>query len=60
MDEKKTDGLKGADPERKRRGDRLGEQLRRMYDDVTHENVPDEFLKLLEEADRRSAPKDQA
>jgi hypothetical protein len=56
MDDKKTDGRKVADTERKRRGDRLGEQLRRLYDDVTHENVPDDFLRLLEEADRsRSA-----
>lgn len=52
MDDKKTDGRKVADTERKRRGDRLGEQLRRLYDDVTHENVPDDFLRLLEEADR--------
>lgn len=56
MDEKKTAGRKQADTERKRRGDRLGEQLRRLYDDVTHESVPDDFLRLLEEADRaRSA-----
>ena len=61
MDDKKTDSPKGADPERKRRGDRLGDQLRRLYDDVTHESVPDEFLRLLEEADRRkSSSSDQA
>jgi hypothetical protein len=52
MDDKKTDGRRVADTDRKRRGDRLGEQLRRLYDDVTQENVPDDFMRLLEEADR--------
>ena len=52
MDEKKTTGRNEAGTDRKRRGDRLGEQLRRLYDDVTHENVPDDFLRLLEQADR--------
>ena len=52
MDDKKTDGRRVADTERKRRGDRLGEQLRRLYDDVTQESVPDDFMRLLEEADR--------
>ena len=52
MDEKKTAGHKATDTERKRRGDRLGDQLRRLYDDVTHESVPDDFMRLLEEADR--------
>ena len=52
MDEKKTAGHTEAETDRKRRGDRLGDQLRRLYDDVTHENVPDDFLRLLEEADR--------
>ena len=56
MDDKRTDGRKEADTERKRRGDRLGEQLRRLYDDVTHENVPDDFLRLLEEAERARSP----
>ena len=56
MDEEKTTGRKQADAERKHRGDRLGEQLRRLYDDVTHENVPDDFLRLLEEAERARSP----
>ncbi|KCZ89549.1 MULTISPECIES: NepR family anti-sigma factor [Hyphomonas] len=56
MDDKRTDGRKEADTERKRRGDRLGEQLRRLYDDVTHESVPDDFMRLLEEADRNRTP----
>ena len=30
---------------------RIGDQLRRMYDEVVMEPVPDEFLKLLEDAD---------
>jgi hypothetical protein len=52
MDGKKTGGPKVADPEQKRRGDRLGQQLRQLYDDVTQESVPDDFMRLLEEADR--------
>ena len=36
----------------KRRTQRIGEQLRRVYDEVAQEDVPDEFLRLLEEADR--------
>jgi hypothetical protein len=55
MDEKKTGGPNPADTERKRRGDRLGQQLRQLYDDVTHESVPDDFMRLLEEADRKRA-----
>ncbi|NBC21221.1 MAG: RNA polymerase subunit sigma-70 [Alphaproteobacteria bacterium] len=31
--------------------DRIGDQLRRLYDDVANEPIPEEFLKLLEEAD---------
>lgn len=30
---------------------KIGDQLKRLYDDVTSEPVPDEFLKLLEQAD---------
>ncbi|MBB36237.1 MAG: hypothetical protein CME88_16300 [Hirschia sp.] len=30
---------------------RIGDQLRRMYDEVVMEPVPDEFLKLLDDAD---------
>ena len=55
MDGKKTGSPKMADPEQKRRGDRLGQQLRQLYDDVTQENVPDDFMRLLEEADRKRA-----
>ncbi len=59
MDEKKTDGQAKADSEQKRRGDRLGRQLRRLYDDVTHEHVPDDFLRLLEEADKARSSGDE-
>ena len=31
---------------------RIGDQLRRLYDDVTQEPVPDEFMQLLEQADK--------
>ena len=36
----------------KRRTQLIGEQLRRVYDEVAQEDVPDEFLRLLEEADK--------
>lgn len=32
----------------------IGNQLRQLYDDVAKEPVPDDFLKLLEEADEQS------
>ncbi|MFC7292684.1 NepR family anti-sigma factor [Hirschia litorea] len=38
---------------------RLGDQLKRLYDDVVQEPIPDEFFKLLEQADEQaSSPKD--
>ena len=39
--------------ERKRQ-ERLGGHLRKMYDDVASEPVPDDFLRLLEDADKAS------
>lgn len=42
---------------RKIRQRRLGDQLRRIYEDVTTEPVPDEFLNLLEQADQSSNKK---
>ena len=42
---------------RKARQKRLGDQLRKIYDDVTSEPVPDEFLNLLEQADDVSKKK---
>lgn len=33
------------------RQERIGDQLRKLYDDVANEPVPDDFLRLLEEAD---------
>ncbi|MEL6244893.1 MAG: NepR family anti-sigma factor [Pseudomonadota bacterium] len=40
----------------KQRQDRIGDRLRQLYDEVANEPVPDDFLKLLEEAD--DAPDD--
>ncbi len=37
----------------RRRQDPLGRRLRQMYDSVVSEDVPDEFLSFLEEADER-------
>lgn len=35
----------------------IGRQLRQVYDDVVGEAVPDRFLRLLEELERKQAPK---
>jgi len=47
---------RGADDDRGRklRQKRIGDQLRRLYDEVTEEAVPEEFLNLLEQADNSS------
>ena len=34
---------------------RIGSQLRKLYDDVASEPVPDDFLKLLEAADQKKS-----
>ncbi len=40
----------------RRRQDPIGRRLRQMYDDVVSEDIPDDFLGFLEQADeRRSA-----
>ena len=39
--------------DRRSRQKRIGNQLRRLYDNVATEPVPDDFLKLLEEADKK-------
>ena len=46
-----------TDRSRKVRQRRIGDQLRRLYDDVTTEPVPDEFLNLLEKADKSTSKK---
>lgn len=50
----KQNGRSSDNTSRQRRlGNRMiGERLRQMYDGVVQENVPDEFLKLLEEAEQ--------
>lgn len=32
----------------------IGEQLKRVYQEVVDDGVPSEFMRLLEEADRKS------
>ena len=39
----------------RRRQDPIGRRLRKMYDDVVSEDIPDDFLGLLEQADERRA-----
>ncbi len=46
----------GASQARKR-GEKIGQQLRKLYDDVAHESVPDDFFRLLDEADKASSGK---
>ncbi|RIJ26312.1 hypothetical protein D1224_00075 [Henriciella barbarensis] len=46
-----TGGSADDDRARKLRQKRIGDQLRRLYDEVTEESVPEEFLNLLEQAD---------
>lgn len=35
----------------------IGRELRRMYDDVAQENIPQDFLDLLKEIDDSTPPK---
>ena len=42
----------------RRRQDAIGRRLRQMYDDVVSEEVPEDFLSFLEEADGRAAESD--
>lgn len=35
----------------------IGRELRRMYDDVAQESVPDEFLELLQQIDSKTEKK---
>ena len=51
--------LNGKDPEgrggQRRLGNRaIGERLRQMYDGVVGESVPDDFFKLLEQAEAKA------
>jgi len=39
----------------RRRQDPIGRRLRQMYDDVVGEDIPDDFLSMLEQADERLA-----
>lgn len=39
----------------RRRQDPIGRRLRQMYDEVVSEDVPDDFMSFLEQADERKA-----
>jgi hypothetical protein len=39
----------------RRRQDPIGRRLRQMYDDVVSEDVPDDFMSFLEQADDRKS-----
>lgn len=55
-DQDKIEASSGRDDEearsRRLRQKRIGNQLRRLYEDVATEPIPDDFMKLLEEADK--------
>lgn len=34
---------------------KIGVQLKQLYDEIVSEDVPDDFMKLLEEADKKSS-----
>lgn len=57
----KLNGKSSDSTSRQRRlGNRMiGERLRQMYDGVVQESVPDEFLKLLEEAEAKARAESQ-
>ena len=38
----------------RKRNERIGDQLRKYYDDVAKEPIPEEFLNLLKTADENS------
>lgn len=42
----------GDDKDRRKRSRYIGSKLRQLYDEVTKEQVPEEFLRILDEADR--------
>ncbi len=51
-------GGKPVDPRvARRRQDAIGRRLRQMYDEVVNEDIPDDFMGFLEEADSKR-PKD--
>jgi hypothetical protein len=39
----------------RRRQDPIGRRLRQMYDDVVGEDIPDDFMSFLEQADERKS-----
>tara|TARA_Y100000052_G_scaffold23793_2_gene25765 strand:- start:27942 stop:28112 length:171 start_codon:yes stop_codon:yes gene_type:complete len=43
--------------DRRTRQKRIGNQLRRLYDEVATEPVPDDFMKLLDQADKNKKQK---
>ncbi len=43
------------DGHKRARQRRIGSQLRRLYDDVASEPIPDDFLSLLEQADHKKS-----
>jgi Anti-sigma factor NepR len=51
----KSPASPALETEARRRSERIGMQLRQLYDGVLNEGVPDEFLRLLDEADKAAA-----
>ncbi|ADM10083.1 hypothetical protein PB2503_10159 [Parvularcula bermudensis HTCC2503] len=57
MTDSDEDGRKPR--EGRARGQKLGDHLRTLYDQVVHEDIPQDFLKLLEDAERNSSRADE-
>ena len=59
MGKDQTGGDSGAKPVdarvARRRQDPIGRRLRQMYDEVVSEDVPDDFVSFLEQADERKS-----
>lgn len=53
----KEDANADDQSERRKRSRQIGSKLRQIYDEVAQEEVPDEFLRILEEADQAQSDK---
>lgn len=55
MSDKMPKSQPAASGHPKKRAEKIGQQLRSLYDSVAQEEVPDDFMKLLEQADKATS-----
>lgn len=55
-----TDSNSSEARERRNRAKRIGESLKKLYDDVTQEDIPEDFLTLLQKADGKKSSKESS